>query len=63
MKYQSVAYFCDGHGCPRQCADTMTPEEWEKHDCHHTREEAHAKNKCRRSRKFKVIKGDYFEVG
>ena len=61
MKYKRVAYFCDGRACDRQCADD--PEAWAKHSCHHTTDESHAKNKCRRTRKFEVDKsGDRFEV-
>jgi hypothetical protein len=37
------------------CAETMTPEEWKAYDCHHTQDEAHARNKCRRNRKYGYI--------
>lgn len=63
-----VAYVCDGHGCDKQCADTMTAEQWYGYKCHHTMDESHAANKVRRNRKFKcdkdkngVVKG-YTEV-
>lgn len=62
MKYQRVAYVCDGHGCDKNCAD-MPKEEWDKYCCHHTTDESHARNKCRRNRKFTTSKnGEKFEV-
>lgn len=63
MKYEQAAYLCDGHGCKKNCADTLTEEEWAKYGCHHTKDETHAKNKCRRSRKMKMHKnGQWYEV-
>ncbi len=50
MKYENVAYLCDGEGCSRMCA--RDPEMWKKHTCHHTLDENHARNKVRRNRKF-----------
>lgn len=55
------AYFCDGKACHEQCAN-KTPEEWAKHPCHHTTDETHAKNKCRRKRKFVSENGKMMEV-
>ena len=55
-------YFCDGFGCNRQCAKTMTADEWKKYTCRHTEDEKHAVNKIRRERKFKSINGVYVEV-
>jgi hypothetical protein len=55
------AYLCDGRGCKEMCAN-KTPEEWDKHPCHHTLDEKHAKNKCRRKRKFVCDKGHMMEV-
>ena len=43
MKYENVAYLCDGEGCSRMCA--RDPEMWKKHTCHHTLDENHARNK------------------
>ena len=56
------AYVCDGYGCDKKCAETMTAEEWKKYYCHHTLDEKHAKNKVRRTRKFTVEKGKYMEI-
>ena len=56
------AYVCDGHGCKKNCADTMTPEEWKKYVCHHTLDQNHAKNKVARRRKFKFEHGKMMEV-
>lgn len=56
------AYLCDGTACERQCAKTMTPEEWKEYPCHHTMDENHAKNKIRRKRKFVLDKGEFIEV-
>ena len=50
-----TAYLCDGKACSKMCAETMTPEEWKAYDCHHTQDEAHARNKCRRNRKYGYI--------
>lgn len=50
------AYLCDGYGCDKQCGSTLTAEEWKKYECHHTKDEKHARNKCRRSRIFKCHK-------
>lgn len=65
MSKNNYAYLCDGMACERQCARTKTPEEWAEYDCHHTRDESHARNKCRRERKFNCtqdMKGNvYFE--
>lgn len=52
MSQKPYLYLCDGYGCDKQCAKTMTPEEWAEYDCHHTSNEKHARNKCRRTRKF-----------
>lgn len=62
MKYFRVAYLCDGHGCDKNCADTMTKDEWEKYHCHHTTDEAHAKNKIARKRKFKYDSKGMIEI-
>lgn len=56
------AYLCDGHGCKRNCADTMTPEEWGKYECHHTTDVKYAKNKVARQRKWKFERGKFFEI-
>ena len=56
------AYICDGHGCDRNCADTMTPEEWEKYPCHHTADVKFAKNKVARRRKWKFEGGKFYEI-
>lgn len=53
-----VAYICDGHGCDKQCADTMTAQQWHSYTCHHTFDENHAANKIRRNRKFKCDRDD-----
>ena len=56
-------YICDGCACKRQCAKTMTADEWKKHTCHHTEDEKHAVNKIRRERKFRNNgNGAYVEV-
>jgi hypothetical protein len=47
------AYLCDGYGCNEKCAE-KTADEWKRHNCHHTLNEEHAKNKCRRTRKWNV---------
>lgn len=39
MKYNRVAYLCDGKGCGKQCAN-LPKEEWDKHPCHHTTDES-----------------------
>ena len=56
------AYLCDGRGCDKMCADTMTSEEWSKHYCHHTLDEKHARNKCRRTRRWACEKGKFMEI-
>ena len=56
------AYVCDGHGCPKNCADTMTPEEWKKYECHHTLDVNHAKNKVARKRKWSLSGGKFMEI-
>lgn len=65
MSKNNYAYLCDGMACDRQCAKTMTPKEWAEYECHHTRDESHARNKCRRDRKFNCTKDTeghaYFE--
>lgn len=55
------AYLCDGKACGEMCAN-KTPEDWDKHPCHHTLDEKHAKNKCRRERKFVCDHGKMMEV-
>lgn len=35
-------YKCDGLGCKKRCADTMTADEWFKYCCHHTSDPSHA---------------------
>lgn len=62
MKYDKVAYVCDGKGCKQMCAETMSKEEWAHYCCHHTEDESHAANKVRRNRKFQVTDGKAFEV-
>ena len=54
------AYLCDGHGCDKNCGD-MPAEEWQKHYCHHTKDESHAKNKVRRKRKWVFDGGKFLE--
>lgn len=49
-------YLCNGLGCDRRCAETMTKEEWANYECHHTTDEAFAKTKVRRERKFEFHK-------
>lgn len=51
MKYENVAYLCDGKACP-ECNSR----------CKHTNDETHAKNKVRRNRKFKFQDGKFYEV-
>ena len=53
MKYTKVCYLCDGCGCNEMCAN-KSEEDRSKHRCHHTTDEAHAKNKNRRARKFET---------
>ena len=55
------AYLCDGTGCAKMCAN-LPEEEWKKHPCHHTLDEKHAKNKCRRKRKFVLDHGKMMEI-
>jgi len=56
------AYLCDGFGCDERCG-LKKPEEWAKYECHHTINEAHAKNKIRRHRKWRACKdGKFVEV-
>lgn len=61
MKYNRVAYLCDGTACDKQCIN-LPKEEWDKHPCHHTTNEKHAKNKIRRDRKFETRKDGMVEV-
>ena len=53
-----TSYLCDGMACSKKCAENMTVEEWEAYECHHTQDENHARNKCRRERKY-----NYFPDG
>ena len=32
---------CDGYGCKKRCAETMTPAEWEQYCCHYTTDPSH----------------------
>jgi len=50
-------YLCDGKACSEMCAN-KTKEEWDEYECHHTSDERHAKNKCRRARKFEKVATD-----
>lgn len=61
MKYNRVAYLCDGKACSRQCAN-LSKDEWDKHPCHHTTDETHARNKVKRNRKFEHHKDGMVEV-
>lgn len=61
MKRENIAYLCDGEACTKMCKN-LTPEERAKHPCKHTLKEEHAKNKIRRERKFKMVKGGFVEV-
>lgn len=61
MKRDKVAYLCDGAACEKMCKN-LPPEERAKHPCKHTLKEEHAKNKVRRERKFKMVKGGFVEV-
>ena len=61
MKYEKVAYLCDGKACSRMCAN-LSAEELKDIPCKHTLKEEHAKNKIRRDRKFKNVKGALVEV-
>ena len=61
MKYEKVAYLCDGKACARMCAN-LSAEELKDVQCKHTLNEEHAKNKVRRNRKFKNIRGGLVEV-
>lgn len=61
-KSDNYAYLCNGEGCSKQCAKTMSPEEWAKYQCHHTFDEKFAKTKVRRDRKFKFDGKNYREV-
>ena len=56
------AYLCDGHGCKKNCADTMSTEAWEKYECHHTLDGNHAKNKVARRRKWQFQGGKFIEI-
>ena len=58
---KNVAYLCDGKACGKMCAETMTPEQWKKYECHHTFDESHARNKCRRKRKIVYSNGKGIE--
>ena len=58
---KKVAFLCDGTACEKQCIN-KTPEEWAAFKCHHTVNENHARNKIRRNRKFKNVKGGLVEV-
>ena len=46
MEKTKYMYICDGEACDRPCYE----------ECHHTSNEAHAINKIRRNRKFRMIK-------
>lgn len=52
MKDNKTLYLCDGCACDEMCATKKTIEEWDAYECHHTSDEDHARNKCRRDRKF-----------
>lgn len=54
MKPEKICYLCNGEACEKQCAKTMTADEWSKYVCHHTTDERFARNKVRRNRKFEV---------
>lgn len=56
-----TAFLCDGKACAKMCAN-LPKEERDKIPCKHTIHEEHAKNKIRRNRKFKIIKGGLVEV-
>lgn len=56
------AYVCDGHGCKKNCGDTMTPDEWKRYECHHTLDQNHAKNKIARKRKWEFKHEKMFEI-
>ena len=53
-----TSYLCDGKACSKKCAENMTVEEWEAYECHHTQDENHARNKCRRERKYHYIQNN-----
>ena len=61
MKNEKIAYLCDGTACSRMCAN-RSKEERDMIQCKHTLKEAFAKNKCRRKRKFKNVRGGLVEV-
>jgi hypothetical protein len=61
-KSDNYAYLCNGEGCKKQCAKTMTPEEWAKYPCHHTFDEKFAKTNVRRERKFQFDGKKYREI-
>lgn len=61
MKYINRAYLCDGLACNKMCAN-LSKEERDKIPCKHTLKEEHAKNKVRRDRKFKIVRGGFVEV-
>ena len=61
MKTERV-YLCDGLGCDKKCAETMSEEEWKKYECHHTTDGKHAKNKIARKRKWRCEGGKIYEI-
>lgn len=48
-------YLCDGYACDEKCAE-KSKADWDAYNCHHTSDESHARNKCRRSRKWATYK-------
>ena len=54
MKPNKICYLCNGEACGKQCAKTMTADEWKSYSCHHTTDERFARNKVRRKRKFRT---------
>ena len=56
------AYLCDGTACEKQCANTMTPEQWKNYPCHYTTDERFARIKCRRERRWTYSNGKMMEV-
>lgn len=62
MKPTKICYLCNGEACEKQCAKTMTTDEWKSYHCHHTTDEKFARNKVRRNRKFKVSHDSNGEV-
>lgn len=56
MSKTKCFYLCDGKSCNRNCAEVGFAE------CHHTKDENHAKNKIRRERKFTCERDFMVEV-